>query len=231
MVITDVELISVTDDLYDEQTMGGFTSNKSKNNKVFTQTKSNIIGDIVEEASREWINEHYSLSEKRILIWKEDGVQMCRELDAVAWVDNDTVMIFEVKSTPISNKHRQRANAQLKKALSVLSHYSRDIFVLCRGIFVDDETEHYAQTISIKDRHSPRGLLVISKTRFEQYAIKIGNPLPDRWMETSIKNEPIDFSLEKLNAPIEYHPLADAFMKLESSQFQKIYSIEYETSQ
>lgn len=82
-----------------------------------------LFGGEAEAALRDWLGQHFALSERRIVEYNEHrgrtAIKKYRELDAVAIPDPKTIEVFEIKASQKALSVR-RASQQLRDTRSIL---------------------------------------------------------------------------------------------------------------
>jgi len=96
---------------------------KDNQRPIYPPSDRDLFGSEAEAALRDWLGQHYQLSERRLVEYFEhrgrEGVKKYRELDAVVLHDAKTIHIFEIKASRKATSLR-RATQQLRDTRTIL---------------------------------------------------------------------------------------------------------------
>src|SRR5262245_47477738 len=114
-----------------------------------------LFGGEAEAALRDWLAQHYTLSERRIVEYLEhrgrSAIKKYRELDAVVLPDSKTVYAFEIKASRKAGSLR-RATQQLRDTRAILGMLFHRVYTTI--LLVDTgipDAEEVAQIMAEED--------------------------------------------------------------------------------
>jgi hypothetical protein len=152
-----------------------------------TEQKPRPIGRSIERAVRHRLGMHLKLDSQNVVSWRErysDGSTetLYRELDAVHFIDYDTVCLIEIKFLTTDLMHALVGRRQLERSAWILSHAYR--VIRTRLVYVGHEADRLRAGLpstAIDDVEADFGVIWITPDQIEAAATSLGIVLPDGW--------------------------------------------------
>ncbi len=175
-----------------------------------------LVGTLVEHLIRRLLSDYLPLKAERMLTWQQpathgSSVWLQRELDVVAGLDRQTLLLCEIKLTTPRKMASGTGQEQLQTATQILQSAQPVRHVLRRLVYVGEEATCNISdwpSVSLQDMTRPTGIIWFTPATIEKAALSQGIQLPHSWQDPTYRSRSL--------SPVEWRSYADLLVTSKS---------------